>query len=291
MRSVIYLDVLLFTNGWISVVLLAACGVLCSQPCQPLRLILAGCAAAASSLTILLPPLPALVQIFLQAVFAAGIVRIAFCWKGLRPFFHQCLCYALMNFVLAGGVAAGCMAGSSWMETNNLACYFQISPGVLVGASLGLYMILCLVRVKLGGFSPRAQLLLTGSDWQLTVAGFCDTGLTVIDPVTGQDVVLVYYHAVESRLPHVLALVLQDWLSGTPPPQTLYPVHLLPCDTIGGQVLLPALSVQVQQGHVTQAMTAAFTAARPADPGCEALFGAALAQQLHTNKTHQFCGG
>ena len=282
MRSVIYLDVLLLTNGWIGVVLLAGCGVLCGQPCRPLRLILAGCAAALASLTILLPPLPLLGQLALQAAFAAAIVRIAFGWRGGRTFLRQCLWYALMNLVLAGGVTAGCLSGLGWMETNNLALYLQISPGVLVFSALGLYLVLCGMRVRLGGFAPRASLTLCGKGWQLEAAGFCDTGLTVTDLVTGNEVVLVYYQAVRARLPPVLASLLGDWLSGTPPPQSLYPVRLLPCDTIAGQAVLPALPVQVKAGGIAREMTAAFTNARPADPGCEVLFGSTLARQMQT---------
>lgn len=284
MRTVIYLDVLLLTNGWIGGILLAACGVLCGQPCGWFRLLLAGIAAATSSLTILLPPLPFWAQLLYQLCSAAIIVRIAFPWKGWRAFLRQGIWYALMNLVLAGAVSAACMQGTQWMETNNLSCYFQLSPLVLVGSSLGVYILLCVIRVQLGGLRSFQTLQLQGRACQLSLSGYCDTGLTVVDPLSGKPVVLVYYPQVQKQLPHSLQENLEQLFAGQVPAAEDFRFSLLPCDTIGGTVLLPAIPMELTTRQGKKAVLAAFSQQKPSDQRCEALYGSELAQLLPSEK-------
>ncbi len=284
MRTVIYLDVLLLTNGWIGGILLAACGVLCGQPCGLLRLVLAGTAAALSSLMILLPPLPFGVQLLYQLCSAACIVWIAFPWKGWRAFLRQGIWYALMNLVLAGVVSAACMQGTQWMETNNLSCYFQLSPLMLLGSSLGVYIILCVIRVQLGGLRSFQTLHLQGADCQLTLSGYCDTGLTVVDPLSGKPVVLVYYPQVCRLLPLSLRQNLEQLFAGKTPVAEDFRFSLLPCDTIGGTVLLPAIPMRLTTRQGEKAVVAAFSQQTPSDQRCDALYGPELAQLLPSEK-------
>lgn len=273
MHTVIYLDVLLLTNGWIAVILLAGCSLLCGQYCRWPRLILAGAAAALASLSILLPQLPFWAQLAYQGITALGIVRLAFSWQGSRVFLRQVLWYVLMNLVLAGCVSAACMQGLGWMETNNLACYFQISPLVLGGASLGIYVVLAILRAQFGGIKEFSRLPLQGNGWQLTLSAYCDTGLTVVDPLTGQNVVLVYYPAVKKRLPSDLQASLETMFGGGVPAISGYRLRLLPCDTVGGQTLLPAISAKVWGKAKERSVLTAFTPQVPADKRCEALIG------------------
>lgn len=284
MHTVIYLDVLLLTNGWIAVVLLAACAILCGQGVKWGRLVLAGVAAAGVSLMILLPPLPFLVQILYQVGSAALIIGIAFPWKGIRVFVRQGIWYVLMNLLLAGGVSSACVRGVPWAETNNLSCYFQISPMVLLGSSLGLYLLFSVIRYQLGGFKTFRTLDLAGADWQLQVSAYCDTGLTVVDPLTGKDVVLLYYPAVKNRLPQAIQQGVDAMFASEIPQTSQYHFRLLACNTIGGQVMLPALPACVKIGKERQPILLAFTMQDSADKRCDALFGADLEQRIQNQK-------
>lgn len=284
MHTVIYLDVLLLTNGWIAIVLLAACAVLCGQSVKWSRLVLAGITAAGVSLMILLPPLPFFVQLLYQVCSAALIIRVAFPWKGIRVFVRQGIWYALMNLVLAGGVSAACMQGVQWAETNNLSCYFQISPVVLLGTSLGMYILFCLIRLQLGGFKTFRTVHLMGDDWQLQVSAYCDTGLTVVDPLTGKDVILLYYPAVKDRLPIAMQQGLEAMFASEVPPELQYNFRLLACNTIGGQVMLPAIPAEVIMGRDKCPVLLVFTMQTSNDKRCDALFGAELEQRMQNQK-------
>ncbi len=283
-HTVIYLDVLLLTNGWIAVVLLAACAILCGQSVKWGRLVLAGAAAAGASLIILLPPFPFLLQILYQIGSAALIVGIAFPWKGIRAFTRQGIWYVLMNLLLAGGVSSACVRGVSWAESNNLCCYFQISPMVLLGSSLGLYLLFSVIRYLLGGFKTFCTLDLAGAGWQLQVSAYCDTGLTVVDPLTGKDVILLYYPAVKNRLPMAIQQGVDAMFASEIPQVSQYHFRLLACSTIGGQVMLPALPAYVKIAKERQPILLAFTMQDSADKRCEALFGADLEQRLQNKK-------
>lgn len=280
MRTVIYLDVLLLTNGLVAIVLLGACAVLCSQPCKLWRLIGAGTIAAGTSLILLAPPIPFWAQLLYQIGTAALIVKAAFCWRGWRAFIRQGVWYTLMNLLLAGVVSAACVHGASWLETNNLSFYFQISPMLLLGSSLGIYVVLSLVRMQLGGLQSYTQLQLLGTGWQIEVSGYCDTGLTVVDPLSGKDVILVYYSNVQNRLPPALAEGLEQMFLSQVPTALQYKFRVISCDTIGGRVMLPAIPVEVQAGGIHQNVIAAFTKQAPADKRCDVLFGAELGRKM-----------
>lgn len=284
MRTVIYLDVLLLTNGLVAIVLLGACAILCSQPCKLWRLICAGAMAACTSLILLVPPIPFWAQLLYQIATAALIVKVAFCWKGWRVFIRQGIWYTLMNLLLAGVVSAACVQGANWLETNNLSFYFQISPMLLLGSSLGIYIVLSFVRMQLGGLQSFTKFQLKGTDWQIEVSGYCDTGLTVVDPLSGKDVILVYYPVVQNRLPSALAEGLEQMFMSQVPTALQYKFRVISCDTIGGRVMLPAIPVEVQTEGIRQNVIAAFTKQLPADRRCDVLFGAELGRKMQKKK-------
>ena len=66
MKTVIYLDELLLTNFLAAAALLLGAGLLCARQCSGLRLMAGSAAAAAASLGILLPELPALQLSFIR---------------------------------------------------------------------------------------------------------------------------------------------------------------------------------------------------------------------------------
>ena len=176
---------------------------------------------------------------------------------GLRNFVQLCVWYLLLNLLLCGAVL---LPG---VQSANLCVYLPLSPGRLLlccGAVLAVLrgVLFCFGRAGTRCFA--AVLELEGA--VLSVQAFCDTGFSVQDPLTGQAVVLVYYPA------------------GTAPPPELR-VRLVPCTTIAGHCVLPAVPVQALRTSKGSAagILAAFCRPETQQPWT-ALLGSELAVQL-----------
>ena len=117
---------------------------------------------------------------------------------------------------------------------------------------------------------------------QLPVQAFHDTGFSLQEPLSGRAVVLVQYPAVRRRLPPELQCYLDGWFAhSTAPPPPELGVRLVPCRSIHGQSVLPAVPAALRHGsaHLT-GLLAAFCCPTPPDPAWELLFGDDAAREL-----------
>lgn len=236
MKTVIYLDELLLTNFLAAAALLLCAGLLCARQCTALRLAMGSACAAAASLGILLPEMPEPLALVYKVLTCCAVAAAAYGMPGRRSFARLCAWYVLLNLLLCGAVV---LPG---VQSANLCVYLPLSPGRLL-ASCGL--VFAAVRGVLycfGRAGPRsfaAALELEGVT--LPVQAFCDTGFAVQDPLTGQAVVLVYYPAVRHALPPLLQSALDGYFAcGAAPPPQLH-IRLVPCSTITGHCVLPAV--------------------------------------------------
>lgn len=289
MKTVVYLDLLLLINFLIGYFLLRAAGFLAGSPPEYGRALLGAGAAAASSLVLLLPPLPWALQLLYQLLTALAVVRCAFPWQGWRGFMRRTVWYALLNLLLAGAVGLAIFRwGFSGIHTNNLAVYFNVSPVLLTLCVAGVYLAVRLVGFLFGPPQPAGgwQLELELAGRVLRLNGLCDTGFFLHDPLSGAQTVLLSYPAVRGRLPPLLCGYLDDWFSGKqqlpaqPPPGLA--VRPVLCKTAAGQELLPGIGgvrlrlIQKQQTAQSEQVTAAFSRQLFEAGGAEALFGSEL---------------
>ena len=117
---------------------------------------------------------------------------------------------------------------------------------------------------------------------ELPVQAFHDTGFALQEPLSGKAVVLVQYPAVRHRLPQAARQYLDGWFAhSTAPPPPELGVHLVPCRSIHGQSMLPALPAALQLGKDRAGgLLAAFCCPTPPDPAWELLYGEDAAQLL-----------
>ena len=112
------------------------------------------------------------------------------------------------------------------------------------------------------------------------MSGRSDTGFGVREPLSGCGVVLVRFAAVEARLPPALRTYLKETFSGSgilPLPEL--GVRLVPCDTVAGHCLLPAVPAQALRWtargrqQTRHGLYAAFCDMPPPPPGWTLLVG------------------
>lgn len=262
MKTVIYLDELLLVNFVAAAALLLAAGLLAGCACTGLRLVAGAGLAACSALILLAPELPFWLSLFYKCGTAFIIVRTAYGPHALRSFLRLCAWYLLLNLVLTGAVSAlAVRRGPVGAEANNLALYLELSPGTLLFSVGGVYLLLrgmlfCFGRARAAAFP--ATLVLLGAE--IPVQAFYDTGFSVEDPVSGRAVVLVRYGAVRSALPPPLRDYLDAQLAAgvsaapagagnveLPAPDPSLQVRFIPCGTVAGSRLLPAVPAQALQ--------------------------------------------
>lgn len=281
MKTVLYLDELLLVNFALGAALLLGAGLLAGRSCTGARLLAGSGAAALASLGLLLPELPGPLAVLYKAATCCGAVAAAYGVPGRRGFARLCGWYALLNLLLGGAVL---LPGA---QSANLCLYLPLSPGRLLAACAAVYALLRGVVYCFGRAQGRsfAAVLVCGSA-RVPVQAFCDTGFAVQDPLTGRAVALAYYPAVRGALPGALQSFLDAHFAGRaalPPPGL--GVRLVPCTTLAGPCLLPAvpgLRLQAGQRQAQGFLTAFYCPAAPPDHWT-LLLGPELAGELVGN--------
>lgn len=285
-KTVIYLDVLLLTNFALTLLFLLAAGLLAGVECRAGRLLLGGAAGAASSLALLAPEAPDAAALLYKVSTAALTVAAAYGWPGGRCFARLVGWFCAGNLLLAGALL---LPGA---QTNNGCIYLPLSPGALLTGAGGVVLAVQGVLRFLGrGGGQVFPARLTVADTALDVRAFCDTGFSVQEPLSGRAVVLVRFGAVQGRLPPALGTYLEQHFAGAAPlPDPALGVRLVPCTTVAGHCILPAVPASLcctgspaGQGRAEH-LYAAFADLPPPPDGWEVLVGAEAGdhfQQAH----------
>mgnify|MGYP003165434218 CR=1 FL=1 len=267
-KTVIYLDVLLLTNFALTLLFLLAAGLLAGVECRAGRLLLGGAAGAASSLALLAPEAPDAAALLYKVSTAALTVAAAYGWPGSRCFARLVGWFCAGNLLLAGALL---LPGA---QTNNGCIYLPLSPGALLAGAGGVVLAVQGVLRFLGrGGGQVFPARLTVADTALDVRAFCDTGFSVQEPLSGRAVVLVRYAAAQSALPPPLGAYLSAYFSGgTAPPPPEFALRFVPCTTVAGHCILPAVPAALASAPA-RPLYAAFCDLPPPPGGWEMLAG------------------
>ena len=274
-KTVIYLDVLLLTNFALTLLFLLAAGLLAGVECRAGRLLLGGAAGAASSLALLAPEAPDAAALLYKVSTAALTVAAAYGWPGGRCFARLVGWFCAGNLLLAGALL---LPGA---QTNNGCIYLPLSPGALLAGAGGVVLAVQGVLRFLGRGSGQVfSARLTVADTALDVRAFCDTGFSVQEPLSGRAVVLVRLDAVS--LPAGVRAYLDACLAGVgAEPRPEWGVRFVPCQTVAGHCLLPALPAALgSNGRKQNGIYAAFCDMPPSPGGWTALVSAETAALL-----------
>lgn len=278
LKTVIFVDELLLVNFAVGAVLLLGTGLLCGRACTGLRLCAGSAAAALCTLALLAPPWPAFAAVLYKAVSCCAVVAAVYGVPGPRGFAQLCAWYTLLNFVLCGAVV---LPG---VQANNFSVCLPVRPGQLLVCSGAVYAVLRGVlavfgRTRRSCFAAVLEL----PQAALPVQAYHDTGFALQEPLSGRAVVLVQYPAVRSGLPQPLCRWLDAYFAGSPaPPPPELGVRLVPCSTVAGHCMLPAVpAVALRVGSCrVPGLLAAFCAPEvPAGPWT-LLLGDDVAEQI-----------
>ncbi|MCL2530605.1 MAG: sigma-E processing peptidase SpoIIGA [Oscillospiraceae bacterium] len=244
MREVIYIDVLLALNIFVTYLLLAATVLLSAVQTKRWRLLCGALLGGAAALLIFLPPLHWTLQALIRLALAAAIVWVAFGWGNWR---RALRCYAAffgMNFALAGSMLALWLTlRPVGMLMQNGVVYFNVSLITFVLLACVSYAamrgaVILLRRRHPGNNACTATICVDGQS--ITLPALYDSGNKLTDGFTGAPVVVVEYQALRTFLPAELHEYFTAELDLPPEHDWRTRLRKIPYHAVGHSGLLPA---------------------------------------------------
>ena len=240
---VIYIDVLLFVNFFIDLLLIRLTAIIAGNKIRFKRLILSALLAAAFSLYIFLPNGGVLLELLMKAVSSIAIVTAAFGFYNWRRFLRAFGTFFAVSFIFAGAILGlKQIMPHSQVQVNNGVVYFDISPVVLIALTFIIYVVIYLVRrltAKTAATSNRYKVKIKLSDNNIECAAISDSGHTLTDAFGDSMVIVIDKQTAESLFGTFNCSCM---LSLMPPEGVLKErFRLIPVKTVSGEKMLPAV--------------------------------------------------
>lgn len=234
MSGVIYADVLVVVNVYITYLLLRSTALLIRAQPDKIRLFTASLLGGIYALTVLLPEELSSVLVFLRVIAAGLFIFIAFGFKSVKMFLKLNVYFFLCSFIFAGLMFAlwyfVCPAG---MYFNGSVVYFDIDVLTLVVLTVICYGFLRLFELIFRTRTPVNTLYfltVTVKGYDFELKAFLDTGNQLSDPFNGYPVIIADNRCFEKLFGGKNA---SEYFSE-------YRMHYIFCSTLGGKGMLEA---------------------------------------------------
>lgn len=233
--KVIYLDVLIILNLYVTFFLIkASCCAIHKKPSNK-RVILGSVIGGLSSLVILLPALGTVFTVLLKLISGAVIVFSVFGFKSVREFLKNTMVFLIVNFIFAGlMLALWLFFAPLGMVYNNGFAYFDISLVTIIVSTALAYGLLRLIRFFLDSRTDcdkKYTVHITCNNKSAVLSGLADSGNGLTDFLTGLPVIICDY----TKVSHITPSEIEQWFSCEDFTQLdLKGLRVLPYSTISG---------------------------------------------------------
>ncbi len=237
MTDVIYADVLVVLNLYVTYALLTLTGIICRKKRNTLKIFLASLVAGFYSLIILLPDIAERVTALTGIPFGIFLCFAAFGFINKKAFLKLCLSFFAVCFTFAGLMLfLWLFFAPEGMYFSNGIIYFDISTVKLVVLTIVCYAFISLCSRLLKNRTPAdtvydCEIIKNGKSYGCHC--FLDTGNSLRDPFTGRPVVIVNGEKFSSLVP-------KDPFGGDIDPCGMF--RMIPCNGIAGKNLLVSFS-------------------------------------------------
>ncbi|MDR2647235.1 MAG: sigma-E processing peptidase SpoIIGA [Oscillospiraceae bacterium] len=205
MSDVVYLDVLLAINLFVSYLLLVCSSFLAGVQTRKWRLLCGAILGGASSLFLFLPAAPWWLVLLEKLFCSALIVFAGFSFGSWRRFFRCFAAFFCVNFAFAGIMLALWLCiQPNGMFYQNGAVYFDVSL-----VSFVIFACVCYAIIRFAVFFLRrrhpnqnlCEVTIHILNHSITLSALYDSGNTLTDGFTGAPVIVVEYAALRTFLP------------------------------------------------------------------------------------------
>ena len=235
---VLYVDLYFILNFVLDLLVLGVCCRALGYRKRRRRLLLAAFLGAAYSLVTLSLSFP--LAMLLHVLFGALMLLVALGFGNLRRFLRLCMFFYGVSFLLGGTVTA-LARGISRIRNGNTEQIGLVL--VLVCALVGAFVFLFLTN-KAAPKNGRVSVYLEGARGNLQFDCYLDTGNQLREPLEGTAVVLVNCHLAKKVFALVSDAPLPPFLLTSQAEWQGLAFRLVPADTVGGRVILPAIKFE-----------------------------------------------
>ncbi len=250
MSNIVYIDILILINAIISYFLLKVCIAISQRSVRTLRLCIASAIAGVFSLSLFLH-INSFLLIALEIASAAFIVFICFGFINARVFLKHFFLFLACNIAFAGFVILFIMLGAKNISFKNYSVYINISPVLLIGCILSMYVLIQISTYIFGKFTPKQKAVFSVCVDSKTISGtvLLDTGMNIKDVMTGKNVALCSYASLKSQLSQNLSDALQLYFTHK---QLTCGLWLISVKTASGMSMMPVIGANSLQVNTAQ---------------------------------------
>ena len=199
----VYVDLLFGLNTMINYLLLRGSAAMGGCPARFWRLLAAAAVGGCYAVAVVLPGLEILRQTVFQIVSGAAMVLLAFGWK--RNTLKQGLFFLALSFAFGGLVLLAVQAAEPDCVILGGRAYYAVSTPALLLLAAACYAVAAVVLngwgTHTGGDLVEVELELNGQ--KTTLKALRDTGNTLRDPMTGQQILVVGHQVLRRLLPEL----------------------------------------------------------------------------------------
>lgn len=200
---VIYADILVLVNLIVDYFLLLTTSKILSLNSRLIRVIFSSLIGGLSSLYIFVSYSNLFLEIIYRIIICGIMVFTAFGFRNIRVFLRGIALLFAVTFGY-GGVMQGIwqLFRPNGMAVINSVVYFNISPTVLIGVSVSIYLLFTLfyfIFGKTASSASRCQINIFAEGKSVSMTGIIDTGNSLEDFLGGSEIIIADEHTV-SRL-------------------------------------------------------------------------------------------
>lgn len=190
----VYADILVLLNTLVDYFLLLAAGKIIKRRAGMPRILAASLIGGLASLYIFVPETVFIAGLAFRAAVCALMVLAAFGFSGIKNFLRNCGIFFLVTCGYGGlMIAVWYIFKPNGMLINNSVVYFNISPAVLIGASVAAYVVFIIfshIFARSSKFAEKCEITVFADDESITMQGIVDTGNSIEDVFGGGEVII-----------------------------------------------------------------------------------------------------
>lgn len=239
---IVYADVLICFNTVITYFILLAVKAVNRNKTKIIKVVLASLIGGFSSLYILLPQQNIFVEIMVKFILSGIITIVAFGFDCFKKFIRSLFFFFSISFIYAGFMLGFFyLLKPNGMVINNGVVYFQISPVILVVASVLFYYIMIFFKQffsKKDEYAKNKIITLVYKNKEYIINCMVDSGDTIKDPMGLCEVVILD----KINAQKIIGKEFCEMVLNFAVTEDIM-LRVIPYKTINGDGLLPAIKI------------------------------------------------
>lgn len=243
---VIYVDVLIFLNTVVNYLLINLTSFVLKKKVKVSKEVIASFVGALFSLYIFIPTQSFVIEMIMRVLPVTLITLICYGYKSFKAFLREIVLFYAISFIYAGMMMGAYMLFKPQrLSINNGIVYFDISPLVLITASLIFYIFFCFLKKlseRKSQYADRCEIIIINQDVEINTTAMLDSGHSLKD-LYGDSLVFIINRKTSEKLFGVQET--KALLELEPPKEQKQKecYRLLPVNTVSGQALMPGIKV------------------------------------------------